>query len=158
VPIKTNGNFVSEAYRDGQTYFFEAFYSARQWSAEIWDTNGEIRGSITCLPLAHRLDADVLEDAVCDWVHKAIAHDVGILVDRYERSALRQVAPAGGSNGHAAANAATFYVPRSSATELKGAALRQESRMLVERFREVAEQWKVCCERWPQVDRKALPG
>lgn len=165
MPIKPDGNFVSEAYRDGRTYFFEAFYSARQWSAEIWDTDGRIRGAITCLPLADRLETDGLEDAVCDWVHRAIAHEVGITVglqgqrNRHERPALRQVAPAGGADGHASANAAMFHLPRSATPEeIRGAALRQESALLVARFREVAEQWNVRWDRPPQRRKLSVPA
>ena len=155
MPIKTNGNFVSEAYRDGRTYFFEAFYSTRQWSAEIWDTEGRVRGSITCRPTADRLETEVLEDAVCDWVHRAIAHEVGITVDGNEGPALRQVGPAGGADGHAAANAPAFHARRSSEAERRGAALRQESRLLIARFREVSEQWRA---RWDRPPAAALPA
>ena len=165
MPIKPNGNFVSEAYRDGRTYFFEAFYSARQWSAEIWDTDGRIRGCITCLPLADRLETDGLEDAVCDWVHRAIAYEVGIAVgledhrDHRGRSASRQMTQAHGADGHKSANADMFHLPRSATPEeIKGAALRLESRLLIARFREVAEQWNVRWDPSRQVRKVALPA
>lgn len=79
--MKTAGSFISEVYRDGRTYFFEATFSALQWSATLWDAEGVPHGCIACSSPANRLQGEALEDAVCEWVHRAVLHEVGVVLD-----------------------------------------------------------------------------
>jgi len=75
--MESVGEFVSEVYRDGKTFYFEARYSTLRWSARIWDEDGRPHGWIACRSTGPRLQGDALEDAVCDWVHRAVVHEVG---------------------------------------------------------------------------------
>lgn len=79
--MDASGTFVSEVYRNGRTYFFEANYSPLHWTATIWDETGRPHGSIACRSTARRLTGEALEDAVCEWVHRAVQHEVGFLAD-----------------------------------------------------------------------------
>lgn len=70
-------SFRSEAYKNGQRYLFEARFDASLWTAVIRDESGRRRGAISCESHQPQLRGDELEDAVCDWVHRAVDYNVG---------------------------------------------------------------------------------
>ncbi|QHI99515.1 hypothetical protein GT347_16975 [Xylophilus rhododendri] len=71
------GRFISEAYKDGRRYVFEASFDDLRWHATIWDEEGQLHGDIECAPCGQGRCGEELEDAVSDWVHNAIAFEVG---------------------------------------------------------------------------------
>ena len=107
--MDASGTFVSEVYRNGRTYFFEANYSPLQWTATIWAESGRPNGAIACRSTARRLTGEALEDAVCEWVHRAVQHEVGFLADSgIELSAVGERCRAVEN----AANAAHYGAPK----------------------------------------------
>ncbi|WPB59012.1 hypothetical protein [Xylophilus sp. GOD-11R] len=100
------GSFISEVYRDGRVYYFEANFTVRQWKAVIWDEQGRPCGSISCASPASHLEGDALEDAVCEWVHRAVQHEVGFVADSQRGLRLVDVEPIVASRN--AANAEQF--------------------------------------------------
>lgn len=100
------GSFISEVYRDGRVFYFEANFTVRQWNAVIWDEQGRPSGSIACASLASHLEGDALEDAVCEWVHRAVQHEVGFVADSQRGLRLVDVQPI--VVGRTAANAEHF--------------------------------------------------
>ncbi|QHJ01077.1 hypothetical protein GT347_25680 [Xylophilus rhododendri] len=79
--MANDGSFISEVFCDGRTFHFEAAFTARRWSATIWDEQGRPRGSIACASTAPHLQDDELEDEVCEWVHRSVRHRVGVVLD-----------------------------------------------------------------------------
>lgn len=73
--------FRSEAYKNGQRYLFEARFDATLWTATIRDESGQLRGAISCESLDPALLGDEREDAVCEWVHRAVQNNVGFSED-----------------------------------------------------------------------------
>lgn len=70
-------SFRSEAYKDGRRYTFTARFDETLWTAVIRDESGRRRGAISCESHQPGLRGDALEDAVCDWVHRAVDNNVG---------------------------------------------------------------------------------
>jgi len=70
-------SFRSEAYKNGRRYPFEARFDECLWTATICDESGLRRGVISCEAHQSGLCGDELEDAVCDWVHRAVHYNVG---------------------------------------------------------------------------------
>lgn len=103
--MATGGSFISEAFRDGVTYYFEATFTLWRWSANFWDEQGRRCGSIACTPTAHDLEGEALEDAVCDWAHRAVAFGVGFAPQ--PASMHERIQPFFGTTRHAA-NADSF--------------------------------------------------
>jgi len=75
MPIHT---FRSEAYYDGETFYFEANFTELMWQATVRDDSGRLRGKIMCSAPDLNLSLCDLEDGVCDWVHRCIANKAGI--------------------------------------------------------------------------------
>lgn len=75
-------SFRSEAYKNGRRYPFEARFDECLWTATIRDETGLRRGVISCESHQPRLHGEELEDAVCDWVHRAVQHNVGFSEDQ----------------------------------------------------------------------------
>ncbi len=75
--MQNRGSFTSEAFKDGRRYVFEAHYDDFRWQARIRDESGHLHGEIECARCDGEVCGEELEDAVSDWVHNAIAHEVG---------------------------------------------------------------------------------
>ena len=143
----TCGTFISEAYRDGQTFYFEACYSPLSWSASVWDAKGTPHGFIRCGPGPASLEGDALEDAVCEWVHRAVQHEVGLFIGAGCGPAVLPAATAGCAAANAdhyqdrpAKSARKAWLHDAGMQELhrRSAELREQSRRAVARFQEVS--------------------
>ena len=75
-------SFHSETYKNACRYPFEARFDQTLWTATIRDESGARRGVISCQSPWPELRGEALEDAVCDWVHRAVQHNVGFSDDQ----------------------------------------------------------------------------
>jgi hypothetical protein len=131
--MTNGGSFISEVFRDGRIFFFEASFTPWRWSSHFWDEWGASHGSIACQPTVDHLEGEALEDAVCDWVHRAVFNDVGFALESrpgLHRLPLRHGACAEASNAHYYAD---FSEPEAPHRDAGPDAERLESKAAVQR-------------------------